>query len=116
MKSNTLKKYSGLNIDITASESGSNIAPSFQIPDGKDKVAVRVAYEDIDADDVTMKLVQSFDGENFNDIENSEVTIDSSKPSHMWNIAGYADGLIIRPSFAGGSATDGTITDIEYLG
>lgn len=109
------KDFTGLTIDITASEAADNIAPSFQMPTHADKVAVKVSYEDIDTDDVTMKLVQSLDGVTWNDVENSEVTIDNSKPSHMWNLAGYTEGLYLRPSFTGGTATDGTITAINYL-
>ena len=86
-----------------------------QIAPNSDKITVTVIYSDIDTDDVTAKLVQSVDGVNWQDVEDSEVTLDKTLESHTWNLAGYSPGLFITVSVNKATSTTGTIDAIKYL-
>ena len=86
-----------------------------QIAEGSDKITVTIQYSDIDSNDVTTKLMQSVDGEYFQDVEDSEVTLDPTNDSHTWNLAGFSSGLIIAVSLDKGSSTTSIVKAIKYL-
>lgn len=86
-----------------------------QIPDNSDKITVSIGYSGFDATDVTARLVQSVDGENWQDVQDSEVTIDEKLSSHTWNLAGYSTGLYIAVHVNTGAATTGQVDTIKYL-
>ena len=87
--------------------------PAVQLTD--EFINVTIHYSDIDADDVTLGLLISSDKVNWDIIENSEITVDTSLPRHRWDLAGFKRGSWIKPYYDAGSATDGTIDQIKYM-
>jgi len=79
-------------------------------------VMIQVDYQDIDANDVTVELEQAaYHSGKFDIIANSRVNLDPAKSSHTYNIAGVADGVLIRVVLRTGSATSGIINYLIYL-
>ncbi len=87
-----------------------------QIPSRGDKMTVIMGYTPFDSDDVIAKLLQSVDGVKWQEIEDSEVSIDNTVNSHAWNIAGYTPGLFIAVYLDPGTSTSGQVVEIKYLG
>jgi hypothetical protein len=79
-----------------------------------DTAAIVVIYSGIDTDDVEIYLEQSVDRTNWNDVPDSTVILDKTKPSHMWNIS-IMRGIHIRVGLLKKTATTGTIENINTL-
>ena len=79
-------------------------------------VMIQVDYKDLVASDVTLELEQSTEEHGKFDLVNrSLITLNPSKLSHTWNIAGFAKHIFIRVVLKKGTATAGMINAISYL-
>lgn len=79
-----------------------------------DVAAVAVLYSDIDTDDVELYLEQSVDGTNWNEVPDSTIVLDNTKPSHLWNLT-IKKGVFVRVGVRKKTATAGTIDKINTL-
>jgi hypothetical protein len=93
---------------------GSKVFDAVQIRDCN--CMIQVDYDDLIASDVIMELEQSISRHGkFDKLNSSTITLDPSKTSHTWNIAGFAKGIYIRVILSTGSAAEGIINFIAYL-
>jgi hypothetical protein len=76
--------------------------------------AIQIQYSGINSADVELYLEQSIDNVNFNAVPGSNVILDQTKPSHLFNLTGKK-GLFIRVGLKAGTATAGIIDTILYL-
>jgi len=84
------------------------------VPLKSDVAAIAVLYNGINTDDVELYLEQSVDGTNWNEVPDSTVVLDNTKPSHLWNIT-IKKGIFIRVGLRKKTATAGIIDKINTL-
>lgn len=80
-------------------------------------VTVTLGYTGLsEADDVQVKLEASIDNVSFADVKDSEAYLASAGDNHRWDLAGFKQGMYIRPVvFDEGTLKTGSITTIQYL-
>lgn len=72
-------------------------------------------FSDVVVDDVTAEIQQSTDGENFDSVAASEVTLIKTNPSYSWNVTGLTFGIFLRVKIKKGSAAAGIVSKINTL-
>ncbi|MDP2723216.1 MAG: hypothetical protein Q8O72_10695 [Bacteroidales bacterium] len=100
-----------LNVNYNIS-GGDHVFEAIQLDN--DNLAISVIYTGINSTDAELRLEQSVDGINFNEVPGSNQTINNAKPSHMFNILAKR-GLFIRLVLIIHSATAGLINKINAL-
>ena len=91
---------------------GNTLFPAVQLEDAA--AAIQIQYSGINSADVELYLEQSIDNANFNAVPGSNVILDQTKPSHLFNLTGKR-GLFIRVGMNAGTATAGVIDTILFL-
>jgi hypothetical protein len=76
---------------------------------------ITVLMANIVAANNKLKLQQSADGSNYDDIADSEVTIAAAQTSQSWNLYGLPRGASVRVYLTAGTNETGTIEQIKML-
>ena len=92
--------------------------PALRIESEKGRVTIQIFYEDLDTDDVELKVQQNLDqgnAETFEDVPGISVKLKKADKSHIFNITDWSSDFGRISLIDIGANTTGKITKIKWF-